>query len=45
MEAKTNTALEKARKTVEFFNSATDKDVKNRFIRQMRSFYHAEIGS
>ena len=29
MEAKTNTALEKARKTVEFFNSATDKDVKD----------------
>ena len=29
MEAKTNEALEKARKTVEFFNSATDKDVKD----------------
>lgn len=29
MEEKTNAALEKARKTVEFFNSATDKDVKD----------------
>ena len=29
MEAKTNTALKKAKKTVEFFNSATDKDVKD----------------
>ena len=29
MEAKTNEAIEKARKTVEFFNSATDKDVKD----------------
>jgi hypothetical protein len=29
MEAKTSAALEKARKTVEFFNSATDKDVKD----------------
>ena len=29
MEAKTNTALEKAQKTVDFFNSATDKDVKD----------------
>ena len=29
MEAKTNAALEKAQKTVEFFNSATDKDVKD----------------
>ena len=28
MEAKTNSALEKAQKTVEFFNSAKDKDVK-----------------
>ena len=29
MEAKTNSALEKAQKTVEFFNSAEDKDVKD----------------
>ena len=29
MESKTNAALEKAKKTVEFFNSATDKDVKD----------------
>ena len=29
MEAKTHTALEKAQKTVEFFNSAKDKDVKD----------------
>ena len=29
MEAKTSAALEKARKTVDFFNSATDKDVKD----------------
>ena len=29
MEAKTNKALEKAQKTVDFFNSATDKDVKD----------------
>lgn len=29
MEAKTNEAIEKARKTVEFFNSAIDKDVKD----------------
>ena len=29
MEAKTNTALEKAQKTVDFFNSAKDKDVKD----------------
>ena len=29
MEAKTNAALEKAQKTVEFFNSAEDKDVKD----------------
>ena len=29
MEAKTSAALEKARKTVNFFNSATDKDVKD----------------
>ena len=29
MEAKTNAALEKAQKTVDFFNSATDKDIKD----------------
>ena len=29
VEAKTSAALEKARKTVEFFNGATDKDVKD----------------
>ena len=29
MEAKTNEAIDKARKTVEFFNSAKDKDVKD----------------
>ena len=29
MEAKTNAALEKAQKTVDFFNSARDKDVKD----------------
>ena len=29
MKAKTSAALEKAQKTVDFFNSATDKDVKD----------------
>ena len=29
MEAETSAALEKAQKTVDFFNSATDKDVKD----------------
>jgi hypothetical protein len=36
MEAKTNKALEKARKTVDFFNSATDMDVKDNLRENMK---------
>lgn len=36
MEAKTNKALEKARKTVDFFNSATDEDVKDNLRKNLK---------